>query len=639
MLTDYQIHLNFLSISGDLPSFKVYRRVRTDPREARPDNECKSHSLPINDTNHGARGRYWIRYSPSNGFEPYMVGVSQNNDLTRSMLFRSLREAALRVLAETQYSVSAKGFLDEVRFVMASHAEGQELLVVQPYFLRASSCFGYLVDFHFRLGQDVTFSRRAQQLSLSLDHNFRRNLDFYADRTERLKAFLLKRKDVFAALRIPGTTDSIRLSSDFSPLAAFRLRSRTYIFGSGRQSKSQFTGLQDHGPMKPLMQSPRMLFVFREVDRPAARKLAMALRGSGGRERFTFPGFQTLFKTDVQIDSNPIVIPDFSLNSMRSALGRVKQESGLVVPILVLPPDDEEAYLTHKATFVNAGIASQVCTLPVIQDENLLKWSIANIALQIFCKAGGQPWKVQPIGEPSLIIGISQSHKLLKVGTTTTVDKYFAFSVLTDSSGLFQRIQVLGESDNESSYLKELRGKLGQVLRDSSQQFSRVVIHTSFKLRWKEMDAIQGAVAQAVGAADPSKCSFAVVKVNHRHRFFGTNRAVNSLVPFEATTVRLGPREYLVWFEGIYPDKPTVTKAFPGPTHLEFLRVSNGTTITDNELLQDLVNLSGANWRGFNAKSAPVSVFYCHLVADLVHDFHERGLPLPAVQDLRPWFL
>ena len=110
-------------------------------------------------------------------------------------------------------------------------------------------------------------------------------------------------------------------------------------------------------------------------------------------------------------------------------------------------------------------------------------------------------------------------------------------------------------------------------------------------------------------------------------------------MPYEATRVRLGPRDYLVWFEGIFPDRPTVTKAFPGPTHLQILRVSDEHGIPDDSLLQDLVNLSGANWRGFNAKSAPVSVFYCHLVADMVHDFHERGLPLPAVKDIRPWFL
>ena len=140
-------------------------------------------------------------------------------------------------------------------------------------------------------------------------------------------------------------------------------------------------------------------------------------------------------------------------------------------------------------------------------------------------------------------------------------------------------------------------------------------------------------------AKNKTKCRFAVIKVNHRSRFFGVNRAVNSLVPYEATHVRLGPSEYLVWFEGIFPENPTVNKAFPGPTHLQFLRVSEENPIGADELLQDLVNLSGANWRGFNAKSAPVSVFYCHLIADLVHSFHQQGLPMPAVKDIRPWFL
>jgi hypothetical protein len=105
--------------------------------------------------------------------------------------------------------------------------------------------------------------------------------------------------------------------------------------------------------------------------------------------------------------------------------------------------------------------------------------------------------------------------------------------------------------------------------------------------------------------------------------------------------VSLGNHEYLVWFEGIFPDKPTVSKAFPGPTHLQFLRVNEQsmTWAEERDLIQDLMNLSGANWRGFNAKAAPVSVFYCHLVAELVREFYEQNLPLPAVQDIRPWFL
>jgi hypothetical protein len=186
-----------------------------------------------------------------------------------------------------------------------------------------------------------------------------------------------------------------------------------------------------------------------------------------------------------------------------------------------------------------------------------------------------------------------------------------------------------------------LRANLRKALEENAGRFNRVVIHTSFKLRLEEIRAIQQTTQDVAKATDKTKCRFAVIKVNHKSRFFGVNRAVNSLVPYEATKVKLSPSEYLVWFEGIYPDKPNVTKAFPGPTHLQFLRVNEDPAgpAEQRELLQDLVNLSGANWRGFNAKSAPVSVFYWHLVAELVHDFHERGLPMPAVHDIRPWFL
>ncbi len=153
------------------------------------------------------------------------------------------------------------------------------------------------------------------------------------------------------------------------------------------------------------------------------------------------------------------------------------------------------------------------------------------------------------------------------------------------------------------------------------------------------MKTIEETVRSAANDELGEDCRFAVVKINHHNRFFGINPDVNSLVPYEGTVVGLGGGENLIWFEGIFPDKQTVTKAFPGPTHLTFLRVSHDDPIRDESLLQDLVNLSGCNWRGFNAKSAPVSVFYCQLVADLVHDFHDGGLPLPKVQDLRPWFI
>ena len=636
----YQIHLNFLPLDGDIADFTVYRKRRETEQNLRSQEGMKSYRLPEHLENQEAWPLYWVSVDKEPDFEEFRASATMNPYLTCQILFLSLRTAASKLLAPEQYRVPDNHFINEVSFIQNRYDEGEEELVVQPYYLRSTRQFGYLVDFHFRLRDGVPFSRRIQQLSLSLDKNFRRNLDYYTDRLAKIRDSVNSRQNVFSTLQIPGLMDTIQISKDFVPLPAEPLRTKVYQFANNRESKSQFAGLRDHGPLVRLERPPKLLFMFREQDRQAARRLAVNLRGSKSRDRFSFPGFNTLFKCDPNIVSDPMILPNLSKSSIEEALVRAKQdmeEGDVVVPIIVLPGDDD-SYLVQKALFSNAKIATQVCTLRVLQDENLLKWSIANIALQVFCKAGGHPWKVRPTKGRSLIVGISQSHKLRELNGRRSVEKYFAFSVMTDNSGLFQKIKVLGEGTEQESYIDALRRNLREVLEQSTRDFERIVVHTSFKLKHREMDIIESAVSEIVEKNDTS-CRFAVVKVNHKSRFFGINRDVNSLVPYEATRVQLGPREYLVWFEGIYPDKKTVNKVFPGPTHLQILRVSKENSISDEVLLQDLVNLSGANWRGFNAKSAPVSVFYCHLVADLVHDFHERNLPLPPVEDIRPWFL
>ena len=639
--SDYQINLNFLPVTGQLPSFTVYRQVRGCDKQSRPDGEVMSYRFPPIDEEDSPWPSFWVSLQPLRDFLPFESSPNLNIDLTRQALYSALRNAAEQARPKDSFRLPKSRFIQEIDFVQRSHAEGEEILVVQPYFLKATQQYGYLFDFHFRKNAEVAFSRRVQQLSLSLDRNFRRNLNYYVDRSSKILTFLGELNDVLGQLRLPGSDKVIQLQSDFAILPADRLRTKVYVFGHNQESKSQFTGLRDFGPLRPLEAPPRLLFMFREGDRNPARALALGLQGKRQQGRFSFPGFEALFKCGLDIDSNPVVLPDLSQDSLQNALVRVNAEKAAganVVPVIVLPTDDE-SYLVQKALFSHAEIPTQVCTLRVLQEEDLLKWSLANLALQIFCKAGGQPWKVRPSSDRCLIIGVSQSHKLREVDGINTVDKYFAFSVMTDSSGLFQRIQVLGEGREHEGYLAQLRATLRKVLTDNANDFSRIVIHTSFKLKHREIDAVYDVVRDMASSAESPNGRFAVVKVNQKSRFFGLNNAVNSLVPYEATRLRLGPREYLLWFEGIFPDRTTVSKVFPGPTHLEILRVSDERQIPDEVLLQDLVNLSGANWRGFNAKSTPVSVFYCHLVADLVHNFHEHNLPLPAVQDIRPWFL
>src|SRR5262249_46368096 len=156
-------------------------------------------------------------------------------------------------------------------------------------------------------------------------------------------------------------------------------------------------------------------FVFREQDREAARRLARALKGSD--PRLSFVGFEGLFHAKLTISSDPIVVRDFSQGEMEGALKRVQSIKGTApIPIVIMPPDDDEAYLRHKAVFSHSGIATQMCKTDTISDDYKLKWSVANLALQVFCKSGGKPWKVKPTDDGSLIVGISQSHKMVGTG-------------------------------------------------------------------------------------------------------------------------------------------------------------------------------------------------------------------------------
>jgi len=641
---DYQIHLNFLPVETEGLKFTVYRRKRASDQEDRPFPTANAYKLPVASPDEEKWESYWVLLDAAEGFDAFQYATEWNADLTRRIVFSCLERSVRTHLKPSEYRFPENVFIQEVSLTMQTHPEGEEELVIQPYSLKVTRQTGFLVDFHFRLGKDVPFGRRIQQLSLSLDRNFRRNVDYCVDRSSKIRQFLDKRWQVFDGMTRPGNTGALLVAKEFISLPGERLRPKVYVFAGDKESKSQFSGLRDYGPLQPLDGPPRLLFVFREQDRQAARRLALSLRGLKQRGQFNFPGFKDLFKAELEIDANPVVLPDLSDKSMEAALvsaTAARTSAPRILPVIVLPNEENNGYLAQKAYFSHASMPTQVCTLRILEDEESLKWAIGNLALQIFCKAGGKPWKVRPTAEHSLIIGISQSHKSRVVGDKVEVDKYFAFSVLTDSSGLFQQIQVLGESKDHRTYIDALRENLKKVLQDSAGHFNRVVIHTSFKLKHEEIRAIQDSTRDVAKNTDKTKCRFAVIKVNHKSRFFGINRAINSLVPYEATKVRLSSSEHLVWFEGIYPDKPNVTKAFPGPTHLQFLPVNEHPAgpAEQRELLQDLVNLSGANWRGFNAKSAPVSVFYCHLVADLVHDFHERGLPMPAVHDIRPWFL
>jgi hypothetical protein len=313
-----------------------------------------------------------------------------------------------------------------------------------------------------------------------------------------------------------------------------------------------------------------------------------------------------------------------------------------IIGIFITPEREIEmgettAYYYLKHLFAGSGLSLQVVNYEKQSNTNTLKWSLANIGLQIFCKLGGLPWRVQPSNEKCLIVGMGSAHRTRDDGT---IQKYFGYSVCLDSSGVFQKINVLAYHEDRSKYLEELRRELGQTIRDDvAGSYTKCVLHLPFKIQKEEIVTITECVNEV---SSDSNVDFRVIKINTENKFFGFS-SHNTRIPYESTYVRLSFDEYLAWFEGLLYGKENVHSKVGNPVHIQFLRTKDEDDQEDKSYLQDIINLSGANWRGFNSKLIPISIYYSSLVAGYAKEFEEiedlNTVKAEISNITSPWFL
>jgi len=641
---DYSVALNFLALTTQEFWFTVYRKRCDDARtNVKPD--WYRGSLPIesgsSENLQGRREFYWISLEPVDEFDSFYCWCRDNNFLTKYVLQKALKTRL--ALTNLQYDVSTKRFETAIRFKVKEYPEGYEVIRLEPYYLSVASRFGFRIDFEFQKNEKVDFTRKIQRLSLSLDENYKSNRNFYVDRYAKVKTFIANYLVSGNIFPIKGNLQyEIDIEHDLYKLAAKTLSPKTYIFGNSREEQDQLAGLRRFGPLQRLEKPVHFYFSFTDNSREYAIDLYKAL--CGNQHATTFAGMKEIF--GVVIEKN---------NTTRTSLNSFKKDivehlayevqhtsKGLPIQITILPSKElKKEYLDLKYYSLQAKVPLQNVSLELLRNESNFKWSVSNIALQIFTKLGGKPWKVKPSNQNCLIIGVGQAHQFRKTEEGRFfINKYFAYSVLMDSSGIYKDIAILGDSTNEKQYMEQIKSKIEEIVRRYQYEFKKFVIHTPFKLKNKELNAIRDSLQALKDSLRLTDIEFVVMKVNTNNSFFGYYSQSNSLVPFESTCLQVSNKEYLIWFEGIKLNKPNVSKRFSGPTHIEFYYTNQKLSDSAKmRYLQDVINLSGANWRGFNAKSLPVSIYYCQLIARRIKEFDAYGYEDVQIETSTPWFL
>lgn len=631
------IRLNFLPIFENDFSFKVYRKVKQE-LDLKEDGIYFYH-LPVN-IDVKDRSLYWVTFEKRDGFEEYDINATTAIGLTKKYLTIQLISTLQSKGSSLEYSVFRNFIEENVEFTLVDFPKGKQIITLSPYYFEEPKKFGFIIDFRFSRNKDVIFDKEIQILSLSLDNQGRSNKNYYSDKFHLIQTFLEKS---FEKIREFGEKNNLHIDQNLIETPVFQLNKKEYIFSNNSTANSQFQGIRNYGPYKRLDKEVLFVFLFEDRFKSFANEFYLSLIGKSNPG--TFPGLEQMFGVKINTTNvEQVKIDGYSLDKLNEIVEKVKSLQiihndkkviGIYIEDCAIDTEDIEAstyYYYLKYNFIKNDLALQVINYRKLSERNSLKWSTSNIALAMFAKMGGIPWIVKPSNNNCIILGVGSSHK--RDQQTGEITKYFAYTVCLDSTGLYKTLSVLADETTEISYLKELKTNLAKLLKDDKLGiYKTCVLHLPFKIKQKEITAISEVIHQI------KEIDFVAIKVNLDNKYFGFSYH-NTYVPYESSFVKLSKFEYLVWFEGLNYGKEVVDKRLSNPVHIQFLNIGNQIGFDERKYLQDVLNLSGANWRGFNAKSIPISIYYSQIIAKYSQAFEKiDNYEENSISNDKPWFL
>jgi hypothetical protein len=408
---------------------------------------------------------------------------------------------------------------------------------------------------------------------------------------------------------------------------AYTLPPVQFAFRDDQSRPDKLRGLVDFGPYRDLGSIPTFGFVFPLEYRDLANNLYLALKNGTG----SFKGVETTFRFPLS-KSQVFQVSGFSIaNKGHHAAAKLYEDAilnwrsgvGATAPdmFFVLHPrtpasEMETPYYACKARLLSEGVLSQNVTTDLIGDEAKFRWSAANIALGAFVKLGGTPWVVYGRElEQELIVGVGRSHLFDPYSRATT--GYVGFTACFSARGQFQFLALADVADKKAEYLRLLEKIVSSSLsraESMGRTISSLTLHVPKEMSREELDAVWRAVKAHV---KQNILQLVVVKVSEEEVFFAVDGQFKDGVPRRGTVIRISDRDFLLYTEGREEKEAWANYRLPVALRVtpQGLGRHNGISRT---YLRQVNDLSQVNWRGFNARSKPISIYYGSLIAQLL---------------------
>ena len=498
------------------------------------------------------------------------------------------------------------------------------------------------------------------------------NVDRLREKKEYIKDFLdslTEAGNKFSPYPTLSTTFAVRpgfvsvKSEHTSGLAISggRLPKRSFSFGSrggGRHAENigQYRGVQKQGPLRQIDESDQIvfLFIFSKGKNSLANQLYFALKNGLG----SFSGIESFFKIPINLENVHSIEVDTTSdlrqtatnykNAIEKYLGNKEHKINPkhTLAFLVAPethPDDfPNPHYVAKAVLLKYGIVSQGIDEETILDKTRMQWSIGNIALACFAKLGGVPWRVEsPVACRQLIFGIGQ--KELYDEETNKLKRIVGFTVCVTEDGQFRSVTTFKPSESWEEFERGLPGFLEAAVRKSienEREVEEIILHLPRKVSGRLISRIEEGLHRISDSSDKIY-PFAVLRVTNDHSYYIWDFGHKTHLAEEGYFARIGRDDALLVVPGRQERRSILT--VPSKPLRVNIEASTLTTTKFDQLLHQVYALSGANWRGFNAREMPITRSYSELIADMLGHIERHSIEgvYDGLQNLKevPWFL
>jgi len=277
---------------------------------------------------------------------------------------------------------------------------------------------------------------------------------------------------------------------------------------------------------------------------------------------------------------------------------------------------------------------SQNVTFDLIQNSTQFEWAVANIALGLFVKLGGIPWAVnRPNAESDIVIGMGRSESYDP--RTRERERVIAFTTCLQSNGIYQFAHFGRACDADTDHLQELERTLKLTLtrvRGLRPEPRSLTLHFPKDFSFEERALCRKIVTEA--QASFQRIEF--VKITEEERFFAIDDESPDQVPRRGTCIRLDKTDYLLYTEGSEERQPWANR-LPCAVRIRHF-TDQPTDLPTRDVVGQVFDLSLSNWRAFNARGFPVSIYYSELISRILRKADLSQVQGEHIAD-RMWFL